>query len=162
MTFCAGMKAMEGHLTEHNIVATCNKVWRWTRETLAAASNGIPRGRYGRRNAGEETPFGNHEPWISNLLSLHDSQSYLPLPKYHLIHLGYHISSIGLIQGGVSFRHLEGFVSQYFLTALWVPRDKQGGLRAIQHAVARGTGQRIDARDCASPAGCLSRVCRAV
>ena len=42
MTFCAVMKAMEGHLTEHNILATCDKVWRWTRETLNAASNGIP------------------------------------------------------------------------------------------------------------------------
>jgi hypothetical protein len=28
MTFCAVMKAMEGHLTEHNILATCDKVWR--------------------------------------------------------------------------------------------------------------------------------------
>ena len=36
MTFYAVMKAMEGHLTEHNILATCDKVWRWTRETLNA------------------------------------------------------------------------------------------------------------------------------
>jgi hypothetical protein len=61
MTFCAVMKAMEGHLTEHNIVATCDKVWRWTCETLNAATE-------------KRTPFGDHEPWISNPISLHDSQ----------------------------------------------------------------------------------------
>jgi hypothetical protein len=36
MTFCAVMKAMEGHLTEHNILSTCDKVWMWTKTTLAA------------------------------------------------------------------------------------------------------------------------------
>ena len=36
MTFCAIMKAMEGHLTEHNILSTCDKVWHWTKFTLAS------------------------------------------------------------------------------------------------------------------------------
>jgi hypothetical protein len=36
MTFCAIMKAMEGHLTEHNILGTCDKVWNWTKHPLAA------------------------------------------------------------------------------------------------------------------------------
>jgi hypothetical protein len=43
MTFCAVMKAMEGHLAEHNILSTCDKVWNWTKITLAhelAETNG--------------------------------------------------------------------------------------------------------------------------
>jgi hypothetical protein len=43
MTFCAVMKAMEGHLIEHNILSTCDKVWQWTKITLTAeleATNG--------------------------------------------------------------------------------------------------------------------------
>jgi hypothetical protein len=73
------MKAMEGHLTKHNILATCDKVWRWTCETFNTASNGIPEADT-EEEAPEttvtekRTPFGDHEPWISNPISLHDSQ----------------------------------------------------------------------------------------
>ena len=38
MTFCALMKAMQGHLTADNILSVADKVWRWTVVTLNQAA----------------------------------------------------------------------------------------------------------------------------
>jgi hypothetical protein len=43
MTFCSIIKSMQGHLTADNVLPTLDKVWNWTRATLAEYNVGIPK-----------------------------------------------------------------------------------------------------------------------
>lgn len=42
ITFCAILKAMQGHLTADNVLSVADKVWKWTEETLKHAVSPSP------------------------------------------------------------------------------------------------------------------------
>ena len=43
MMFGAIVKALQGSLNTENVIPTCDKVWEWTKATLAEASIGLPK-----------------------------------------------------------------------------------------------------------------------
>jgi hypothetical protein len=43
MTFCAIVKAMQGHVTNENVLPVLDKVWNWTKATLAEHNTGLPK-----------------------------------------------------------------------------------------------------------------------